>query len=417
MTKILIFDTDYSFLNKITDWLKAEEYEVSVTDDLKTAKARLTTLNFNIIILGVRYKECEGGKLMNWINTNNYGTPFIVMLDKDDNSLLANAFKKGAHDHIDKRSINRLTLICQIDEVRRNFNYVFNSYVHKSTNYAQCIRQAVKTSGNNDVVLLSGETGSGKSHLARYIHCLSKRNKNLFLPIKCELLDNERFRDQLFGISKGLSSKPIKGILEKVGRGTVFFDEIDKLPLNAQTALVHTIEEGSFCSIGSNSIKRLNAKILFSTSVNLATCLLNGTLRRDLYDLLNNNVIKVPALRMCQEDIIPLCEYFLGSIAQERNTVTKNLSKQAVFHIEAHKWQGNLRELKSILKQADTECTTNLIMCKHLHINKAESPYNGSEMITVKDTLISTGNNKTLAAKLLGISRPTLYAKIKMLGL
>lgn len=416
MKKILIFDTDYTLLNKIDSWLRNEEYDVRVTDDLKTAKARLTSSHYNLLVLGVKYKGCDGMKLLNWVNCQNLGIPFMVMLEKDDNNLLADTFRNGAHDHIDKRTLTRVEFVDKINGALRFFNHIFDSYIYRSSEYAQCLNQAVIAARNNDVVLLSGEVGTGKSHIARRIHYNSKRGMHLFLPVKCELLNDSRSHEQLFGLSTTLTTKPMTGILEKVGMGTLFFDEIDKLPLNAQTALVHVIEEGKYSPMGSHMIKSFNARILFSTSANLSNHVLKGTFRRDLYDLLQNNIIKVPSLRMCREDIIPLSEYFLSNIAQERNTAIKSLSKSAALHIASHDWYGNIRELRSILKRADMECDTNLIKTKHLHLNSTESHSKGDEEKVILDALAAAGNNKSIAARMLGISRPTLYSMLKKYG-
>ena len=417
MKKILIFDTDYALLNKIDGWLRNEEYDIRITDDIKTAKARLTSCHYNLLVLGVRYIGCDGMKLLNWVNSQNFGIPFMVMLGKDDNNLLADAFRKGAHDHIDKRTLTRACFVDKINEALRFFNHIFDSYVYRSHEYTQCLNKAIVAARNNEVVLLSGEVGTGKSHIARHIHYNSKRGMHLFLPVKCGLLDHSRSHEQLFGLSTTITSKPMTGILEKVGMGTLFFDEIDKLPLNAQTALVHVIEEGKYSPMGSHMIKSFNARILFSTSANLSNHVLKGTFRRDLFDLLQNNIIKVPSLRMCREDIIPLSEYFLNIIARERNTTMKSLSKSATLHIASHDWHGNIRELRSILKRADMECDTNLIKTKHLHLNSTESHSKGDEEKVILDALAAAGNNKSIAARMLGISRPTLYSKMTKLNI
>lgn len=412
MKKILIFDTDYGFTRQISEWLYEDNYEVRFTDSLFAVKKHLMEGYFDILIAGVRYKECDGMKLLQWLKQNNTAVPFIFALDRDDNSLMASGFRQGAHDYIDKRSVKKT---CFLETVREVYvrNYPRNEdYLYKSIAYQDCIRKANIASGNDGVVLIIGESGCGKSHIAKRIHSNSRRSVYSFAPIKCGLLDESRSLEMLFGYGEGKSSRITSGILTNAGNGTLFFDEIDKLPLNAQMVLVHVIEEGRYHPVGTGISKTFNARIVVSTSVNLIECVAKGTFRRDLYDLICHNVINVPALRTCREDIIPLAEYFLKMNSQETGSQAKGLSKSAIQHILSHEWHGNIRELRSILKLADNECDAPLIKSKHLHLKKNCQHKSHDEERIVVEALATAGNNKTIASKILGISRPTLYSMI-----
>ena len=412
MKRILIFDTDYSFGKQISDWLRNDGFETRYSDNLLQAKKHISEKSFDILIAGIRYKECDGMKLLQWIKNNGISIPFLFALDVDNNSLMASGYRHGAHEYLDKRSLKQASLLGIIREVYARNYPKRPDYQYKSEAYQDCIRKANIASVNNGVVLIVGESGCGKSHIAKRIHLNSKRSSHLFVPIKCGLLDETRAIEMLLGGYDGKSSKASPGILTGAGSGTLFFDEIDKLPLNAQMILVHIIEEGEYHPTGRGLTKTFNARMIVSTSSNLIECVTSGTFRRDLYDLICHNVINVPPLRMCKEDIIPLAEYFLREYSQEIGSHTKGLSKSAKQHLLSHEWQGNIRELRSVLKLAESECDSHLIKSKHLHLKKSRPQNNHDNEQTVIEALTSAGYNKTLASKLLGISRPTLYSMI-----
>lgn len=229
---------------------------------------------------------------------------------------------------------------------------------------SKIITMATEIAKKNISVLISGETGTGKNILAKYIHDISNRFSKPFIILNCSTLPENLLESELFGYEpfafSGANPKGKIGLVEKANEGTLFLDEIGELPLKLQAKILDIIETKSFIRIGGKSIKNVNIRIIAATNKNLEEMVKEKIFREDLFWRLNVVDIKIPPLRERMEDIIPLAKYFLNNLNLENNT-NKEFSQDLLEKIVFYEWPGNIRQLKNTIERAYITCETNEI--------------------------------------------------------
>jgi DNA-binding NtrC family response regulator len=292
------------------------------------------------------------------------------------------------------------------------------------------IRQAAVT----DIpILLTGETGTGKDLAAKAIHQLSPRKNQVYTPVHLGALPPELVASELFGHEKGAFTGAMatrQGTFEKSHRGTVFLDEISTIEHRVQISLLRLLETKTFSRIGGNSIINADVRIVAATNENLAAAVARGEFREDLYYRLEVFQINLPPLRDRGDDWRQLAENFLKHYNREYQKRIIGFSPACIDSLEAYPWPGNVRELKNVIQRAVVLCTGNMILTEHLpeRIRKEAGtqerivlPVGTSlaeaEREIIRRSLKATGSNRRRTASLLGISRGTLYNKIKKYNL
>ncbi|HYA42289.1 MAG TPA: sigma 54-interacting transcriptional regulator, partial [Syntrophobacteraceae bacterium] len=284
----------------------------------------------------------------------------------------------------------------------------------------------------NIPVLIQGETGTGKELAARAIHNRSQRARHPFVAINSSVLQETIFESELFGYKKGAFTGAADnklGLLELANGGTLFADEVSDLGLNIQAKLLRVLETGAFVKLGDTKETKIDARFVFATNRDLRKEVEEGRFRKDLLYRVNAFVIYLPPLRDKPEDIPAIADYFLGKFARGNNK--KALSQESMALLASYDWPGNVRELKNVLERAV------LLSANRQEINasdfpegmpapehgwvKRESRQPGEARLEldriekehVEAVLRALGGNKTRAAQLLGITRATLYKKIR----
>jgi two-component system response regulator HydG len=288
-------------------------------------------------------------------------------------------------------------------------------------------------------VLLTGETGTGKTHLARLMHDCSPRHKDPFLTVPCGAQPANLVESAFFGHAKGAftgADRAKIGKFEAAGNGTILLDEIDTLGLEQQAGLLRVIETGEFEPVGSNDTRHCAARVIVASNWDLEEAVAAGKFRQDLYYRLNVMSFHLPPLRERVQDIAPLARALVARFNTKFNKELFDISPQALDAIEAYPWPGNIRQLENFIQQAVLVSSGSELLVEHLpqQVREFRPPRaavvaRGSASVTlshnreqverslIQRTLISNGYSRLHTANALGISRVTLYKKMKKYGL
>jgi len=288
----------------------------------------------------------------------------------------------------------------------------------------------LQTTGTTSV-LITGESGTGKELIARAIHFGGPRKNDPFIPTNCSAIPAGLAESLFFGHVRGAFSGATtarKGYFELADGGTLFLDEIGEMPPELQVKLLRVLQDGSFVSLGGDSEKHVDVRILAATNADLQAKIAEGAFREDLYFRLATFTVSVPPLRERPADIPLLVNHFLQMFATEMAIEMPTLSSEALSALMDYAFPGNVRELKNIIERALIESGGSEIQPKHLHFlpdttstkdkSSLEIPLNlqQAEVFLIKRVLTQAGGNISEAARLLGIARPTLYRKLARAG-
>jgi DNA-binding NtrC family response regulator len=291
----------------------------------------------------------------------------------------------------------------------------------------QLFRQVEKAASLDSTILLTGESGTGKSYIARQIHLLSPRAQEDFITVSCPALPRELLETELFGHEKGAftgASASRVGRFEQASQGTIFLDEIGDLPPELQPKLLNVLQDREFFPVGGNKLIKTNARVIAATNVDLHARVEAGTFREDLFYRLNIIELVIPPLRERKEDIPQIIKFILARIAANRNLETWSLTESAAAALKKFNWPGNVRQLENVLERATAFSDSTIINAEDI-IDVLESPAPATRAkqilsepgLTLHEiereafiqTYIRTGKNKAKTARELGISERSVY--------
>ena len=282
-------------------------------------------------------------------------------------------------------------------------------------------RKVEKIAPTNVTALLLGESGTGKEVLAKAIHGLSDRKDKPFITVNCAAIPENLLESELFGYEKGAftgASQQTKGKIEYAHKGTFFLDEIGDLPFSLQSKLLRFLQERIIERIGGRREIPIDVRIICATHQNLQALINEGRFRLDLYYRISEITINIPPLREREGDAITIATAFLRRFSEANNKKIKNFTKEAAKAIETYSWPGNIRELENKIKRAVIMTDDTSITFDDLELEDSidvSMPFNlkevreGAETIAIKRALTHSNNNISNTARLLGITRPTLY--------
>ena len=283
------------------------------------------------------------------------------------------------------------------------------------------LRNIEKMAPTDVAVLLRGESGTGKELLARAVHKLSARAREPFVSINCAAIPETLLESELFGYEKGAFTGALKqtiGRIESADRGTLFLDEIGDVPLPMQVKLLRFLQDQVVERIGGRNPVQVDVRIVCATNQDLNLMMAEGRFREDLYHRLNEVTVQVPPLRERAADVVVLASFFLNRFATEYGRSARGFSATALAALRDHPWPGNVRELENRIKRAVVMTDGPLLSAADLGLT---TPGEDTQSLTIRDAraraerevlqlaLAQAGSNLSKAAKLLGISRPTLY--------
>ncbi len=331
---------------------------------------------------------------------------------------------------------------------QRRPKYTIASFIGASAAAMEVKRQARRVAGTDSTVLLLGETGTGKELLAQGIHAASHRAARPFVGVNIAAVPESLLEAEFFGVAPGAYTgaerKGRDGKFELADGGTLFLDEIGDMPLALQAKLLRALQEQEVEPLGSNKVEKVDVRVIAATSRDLAAMVAEGRFRADLYYRLAVVPIRLPRLAERREDIEALVEALMDDIARRSGLPARSVSAEALEWLAAQPWPGNIRELRNVLEQASL--MTDDLVLGPAHLGAGTEARAGAataiaappvpaagpagpdsmkplpqaiaelERRAIRDALAATGGNKLAAAKLLGISRATLYEKLAQIG-
>ena len=358
-----------------------------------------------------------------------------------DIALAVEGMKRGAFDFIVKPWDNEklvATLIAARDKARKAMGRDAKKEEEKaapmywgSSRAMSVIQKTVdKIAPTDATVLITGENGTGKDVLAREIHARSLRSEKPMVAVDAGAITETLFESELFGHVKGAFTDAHTdhvGKFEQADGGTLFLDEIGNIPLHLQAKLLRVIQSRSVVRVGGSQAIPVNIRLICATNMDLEQLVREGRFREDLYYRINTVHIALPALRERREDIVPLAQLFLERFAEKYHRPLIGLDESAKMVLESGRWSGNIRELQNCIEKAVILSEGTTLTAKDIQLEqaKAGTPAAGTlkevndaeEERLVREAVLRSNGNISAAAKMLGVSRPTLYAKMKKYGL
>lgn len=343
-----------------------------------------------------------------------------------------------SHKRLAEEAHRAAILEQRVDSLQRELEATTSTrrIVGRSRKWKNLLAQVAQVAPTETTVLLVGESGTGKEVLARMIHRGSPRASGPFKAINCAALPETLLESELFGHEKGAftgASDTRFGCIEQAAGGVLFLDEVGEMSLAAQAKLLRVLEQREFTRLGGVRNLRADVRLVAATNRDLKAAVVQGLFRQDLYYRLRVFEIAIPPLRERADDILPISEAFLDEMSRAIGCPAAGLSGQVIEALKAYPWPGNVRELRNVLERASILCDGGLITLDHLPPEVAVkgplvtgSPLSGkpadlklagAEKQLILDALERAGHNLAAAARLLGISRPNLYYKMKKYGL
>ena len=434
MGKIIVLEDNTLFAEIVCRWLQREGWKTETVSNISRAKKLMEKADTDDIVLAdLRLPDGESTALLEWMRKNGMEQAFIVMTDYAEVHTAVASMKLGSADYIQKKQLDDklIPTIKGIFLKQKMSNETLNNtpiFKRESAAFRQ-IKERIRLVAPTDMsVLILGENGTGKEHIAQRIHTKSKRSSKPFVSVDCGSISPSLAQSAFFGHIKGAftgADANKVGYFQEANGGTLFLDEVGNLPYEIQQMLLRVIQERKYRPVGAKEDKNCNVRIVAATNEDLVKAVMEKRFRQDLLFRLQDFTITLPPLRNCREDIIPLAEFFREQSNKTLDKAVKGFDSSAKKALLQHPWSGNVRELKQKIQTAVLLCEGNNITEDdlELYVEQDASPVCYSlkdvqqEKERIRQALEQCGGNKKSAAKLLKIGRTTLYAKIKEYGL
>lgn len=434
MGKIIVLEDNTLFSEIVCRWLQREGWKSETVTNISRAKKLMEKADTDDIVLAdLRLPDGESTALLEWMRNNGKEQPFIVMTDYAEVHTAVSAMKLGSVDYIPKKLLEDKLMptingIVQKQMVAKSALSAAPIFQRDSAAFRQ-IKERIRLVAPTDMsVLILGENGTGKEHIAQCIHTKSKRSSKPFVSVDCGSISPSLAQSAFFGHIKGAftgADANKVGYFQEANGGTLFLDEVGNLPYEIQQMLLRVIQERKYRPVGAKEDKNCNVHILAATNEDLVKAVMEKRFRQDLLYRLQDFTINLPPLRNCQEDIMPLAEFFREQSNMTLDKAVKGFDSLAKRALQMYPWIGNVRELKQKIQTAVLLCEGNNITEDdlELYVEQDTSPVCYSlkdvqqEKERIKHALEQCGGNKKSAAKLLKIGRTTLYSKMKEYGL
>jgi len=443
--RILVVEDDAHERQGLSDLLTAWGYETRAAEDGAVALELIHAFDPVLVISDLRMPQVSGMDLLRQLHVSRPGLHFLMLTGQGSIEEAVEATKLGADNFLEKpidpkrlqvelrNCLERYEGERQLEAAHRRLQDlgVLGTLVGQSAPMQEVMRLIKMVAPSSASVLITGESGTGKELAARTIHELSPRRTQPFVAVNCAAIPESLMESEIFGHEKGAFTGAVErrvGCFELADGGTLLLDEIGEMPAATQAKLLRVLEDSKIRRLGSKSEISVDVRVLAATNKDPVEAVAQGQLRNDLYFRLNVVQVIMPPLREHLEDLEGLTTSLIAELNRKHGRSVRSVTPEVLAAFHRHTWPGNVRELRNTLERALVTCAGDVLEKENLGPDFGRSVLGGAQNglrlrpgMTVGDaerrlifeTLTFTGNNKTRAAELLGISLKTLHNKLK----
>ncbi len=449
--KLLLIDDDVSIVETLQLYFAEHGFEVLGIHTVEEARHSVKSFNPDVVLCDISLPDGSGLDLIREWKDSGFKAPVIMLTAHEDMGTTVRAVQQGVFDYVTKpvelgnlmdivkraneyMNVKDAVTFAQVAGALHEYNLEY-TLIGSHPSIQEVFKQIGIASQSKVTVLIQGETGTGKEVVARAIHAFGSKQDEPFYAINCSAIPEALLESELFGHVKGAFTDAIRdkqGKFELAGEGTVFLDEIGDMPLGMQSKLLRVLQQKEFEKVGGNETVALKARVIAATHRDLKSDIERGLFREDLYYRLNILTITVPPLRERKDDIPQLVEHLLKKINISLHKNIKTVPRKLLRTFHSYDWPGNIRELENVLTRSVALATNEILPVVPLDQESARSGNGPMSFSIDKDgnpfslrelekrhilfVLDYCNGDKTKACEILGITKPTLYSKLKNYG-
>jgi two-component system, NtrC family, nitrogen regulation response regulator NtrX len=374
MSRILVIDDERSIRSTLKEILEYEKHIVHDAPDGAEGLKLAADGNYDVILCDIKMPKMDGLEVLEKLQELSSDTPVVMISGHGNIETAVEAIKKGAFDFISKpldlnrmlitirNAMDRSSLVTETKTLRKKVARA-NEMIGNSPGIKRIKEMIERVAPTDARVLITGENGTGKELVARWVHAQSQRNNTPLIEVNCAAIPSELIESELFGHEKGSFTSAIKqriGKFELAHNGTLFLDEIGDMSLSAQSKVLRALQENKITRVGGEKEISVNVRVLAATNKDLKKEIAKGNFREDLYHRLSVIVMHVPSLNERRDDIPLIANYFLEQICEDYRMPLKTLSAEAMEELQNINWTGNIRELRNVVERLIILCDKNI---------------------------------------------------------
>ena len=433
---VLIVDDECEVCLSLSEVLQSKGYSTVSQDDPREVLELLSQRNVDLILMDVRMPEIGGIDLLKIIRKTHPLLPVIMISGYASVESAVRAMKYGALNFFAK-PVQLSELLQEIRNLERSVRMRrpfqgSEALVTRNPRMLDVLTLVQKAAPTEASVIVIGESGTGKELVADLLHHASKRSHNAYIKVNCAAIPDNLLESEMFGHEKGAftdAQSQQKGKIELADGGTIFFDEIGDMSLQTQAKMLRVLQEKHFTRLGGSVPIRADFRVIAATNKNIEAMIGRGAFREDLFYRLSVITLKLPSLRDRREDIIPLAHHFREQFNGVYGKSVRGISESVTEMLQEHSWPGNVRELKNIIERAVIFSETDQIEARDLPeqyriVDRSSAGFEAirefsaeKSRAVIREALRQTNGIKGEAARLLKITRKTLYNRMKRLNL
>jgi len=446
---LLLVDDDHQVLASMADWLRDQGYATDTATNLMEGRAAVDQKSYDLALVDIRLGEEDGFDLLTYCRKNYPDTTVIMITGYGTVETAVDAIRLGAFDFLTKplideellvaiqRALNQQKVVEENKTLKAQLDLRFGmenivGHDHRMLKIFDVIDSVADTKAT---VLITGESGTGKSLIARAIHRRSSRRDKSFVEVACGALPESLLESELFGHAAGAFTGAVG---EKLGKfmladhGTIFLDEISTATPGMQVKLLRVLQDLEFEQVGGTKTFHVDTRVILATNDNLGRMVAEGKFRQDLFYRINVINIELPNLRERIADIPLLAEHFLREVCKDSGKNVRGFTEDAMTTLQRYRWPGNVRELQNVIERAvllgkdsvigvgdlpNSMESTGTVHAGTVEGQSLKQALESPERQIIRETLDANNWNRNVTAEVLGINRTTLYKKMKRLGL